>query len=815
MRHSQPPRRPAAGLAFAPALGLCLLMPWSIATIAQPAVQQQNQRRPIPFNIPAQPLVSALAEFGRQSGFQISYKPALLRGLNSLALTGNHTPDAALQQLLAPSALSFRWIAGDSITVEPAPRTEGTTLKPVHVTGNLEDQDARQSPSGYVALRSAAGSKTDTPLREIPQSISVLTRDQLDARNVQREGEAFRYSAGVFAEPYGGDPRPAFDAPFIRGFEVVDTGVYRDGLRELRGVWSGFTTEFYGLERVDILRGPSSVLYGQGSPGGVVDKISKRPAPGAVREIKVDVGSYDRRQLSLDVGGPVTQDETVLTRLVGVYRDSDTQYDYDGSHSIPDDRQYLAPSLSVQISEATTLSLYADFFRNRTAGPFTVTVNARPSHILTGEPHFNESDLRQYTTGYRVEHAFNDTWSIRQNLRYGKLDLLYSNMTNAGIQANGRTMNRNATSTDEQLDALLVDNQLEGHLSAGRFEHTVLVGIDYQEAEYDSLTRGGTGPTLDLLNPVYGQTVAKPVLVTSSSHQERDQLGFYVQDQIKFDDHWVLTLGGRQDSAEADTTNRRTNTTAKQDDDQFTYRIGLSYLFDNGVTPYTSYTESFLPTAGNDFAGNAFEPTTGEQYEVGVKYQPSPLLSMSVALFDLTQQNVLTQDPERPATAFRVQTGEINSQGIELESVLSLTQGFNLIASLTYNDVEVTKDNPNAAGVSKKGNRPTWIAERMAALWADYTVQGGVMRGFGGGIGVRYVGPTYADAANTIENDAYTLTDLSLHYDLGAVAPSMAGTNLQLNVNNLFDKEYYQCTATNNCTWGLERSVVGSVRYRW
>lgn len=781
------------------------------------------------FSIPAQSLAGALTEFARQSGQQISFRPDTVKGLASPGLNGRYSVDQALTRLLGGTRLNYQHGAGNSIIVESAPKSGGDVMQlgPVRIEGaGGQQQSAFLSPPGYVAKRSAAGTKTDTPLIEVPQSISVITRAQMDARNVQREGEAFRYTAGVFAEPYGADPRPTFDAPYIRGFDASTTGVYRDGLREVRGVWAGFISEFYGLERVDILKGPSSVMYGQGGPGGIIDKISKRPQRDAVREIALQYGSFDRKQVQFDVGERIDSDGDFVYRLIGLYRDSDTQYEYDSSHSIPDDRTYVAPSLTWQPSDNTTLTLLGDYLHNDTAGPFTVTqtrAGAKPLAlvILSGDPSFNESDTKQQTIGYRFEHRFNDTWTVRQNLRYGSIDFSYANMTLSGNLIGNRYYNRNASIIDEQIDSLTLDNQVQARFSHGAFEHTVLVGLDYQKSDYDTRTRGGLAPQLDIVNPVYGVHVNTPTLVTSNSHQDRHQLGVYAQEQLKYDDRLVFTLGLRQDDADAKTTNRLRSLTAvdrvvKQDDKEFTYRAGLTYLFDNGIAPYVSYSESFLPTMGVNPDGGVFKPTEGQQYEIGLKFQPNNFDGyFTVAWFDLTQKNVLTTDAIKGGS-WREQTGEVNSRGIELEGVVSLTEGLDLIAAYTYDDVEVTSDNAASLTVpSKKGLRPAYVAEHMASLWADYTVQGGALTGFGFGAGVRYVGPTYADAFNTIRNDGYTLVDAVLHYDLGRLTPILSGARFQLNASNLFNKDYTMCTATSNCTWGMERSVIGSLSYRW
>ncbi|MEF3365013.1 TonB-dependent siderophore receptor [Methylocystis sp. 9N] len=665
-----------------------------------------------------------------------------------------------------------------------------------------------------MARQSFAGTKTNTPILEVPQSISVITRQQMDVRNVQREGEAFRYTAGVFAEPYGADPRATFDAPYIRGFDVSTNGVYRDGLREANGVWARFISEFYGLERVDVLKGPSSVLYGQGSPGGIIDKITKKPTDFARGEIYMQGGTFNRLQGALDFSGPLDEDGRLLYRVVGMVRDSDTQFKYNDDKAVPDIRHYIAPSFTFRPTEDTKLTIQGDWLHNKTAGPFTLTLqNQTYTNIMIGDPNFNLSDFTQGTIGYRFEHRFDDAVTFRQNMRYGALDFQYNNMTASSITAS-TIVNRSTSAIDENIYSFALDNIAEAKFSTGPLSHTAIYGTDYQSATYTTRTLSGVGPKLALFYPVYGQLVAQPTTVSNYSHQTATQLGFYGQDQIKFN-NFVLTVGGRLDEARSTTVNYRTNAIANKRDVEPSYRAGLNYVFDGGLAPYVGYSHAFLPTTGTDFSGNPFKPTFAEQIEGGVKYQPEGFPGMiTIAYFNLTQQNVLTPDPLRPATTYKVQTGEVESRGLEIQATLNPMPGLDIIAAFTSNPVHVTKDNPNAQGVSTVGKRPAYIAKDFGSIWGDYTIQDGDFRGFGLGGGLRAVGPTYADAANTVQNKGYTLIDATLHYEPKTI-PRLDGFRLQLNVNNLLDRRHIICTATTNCQWGAERTIIGTLFYRW
>ncbi len=804
-----PYRQFAAGLAVA----VTTVLSAGIAPVA--AQVPTNLAEPRRFDIPAGPLGAAITAFGDVAGIRVLVPTALVDGRRSPGVSGDLTPEAALSRLLAGSGLTWRFTADRTVTLQPqaaAPAAPGvTTLTPVTVQGDGQSvQNAYDSPPGYVATRTAVGSKTDTPVLEVPQSTSVSTRDNMDARNVQRDSEALLYTPGVFAEPYGIEGR--YDSFMFRGFDL-GRGKFRDGLRLPYGTWTSMRTETYGLERVDVLRGPSSTLYGQNNPGGVLDKITKRPPSSLLREVDVQVGNFQRYQGAFDVGGPVDDKGEYKFRLTGLARSSGSQYKYSGAGSIPDDREYIAPAFTWSPTADTQLTLMADYLHALTAAPFVFNYpGPRPTRTLTGDPSFSQYEYTQYSGGWVFEHRFNEIWSVRQNFRIGRQDFYYGAVASSGLQANGYIINRSASATDETLNGLTVDNQAMAQFATGPLGHTVLVGADYLRSSYDSRTRSGTAPTLNLRNPVYGQTVQTPALVSSSSRQVLNQGGIYLQDQIRFGSGWMLTAGLRQDWAQSATQNRLTRVKTEMNDSAFTWRAGLNWVSSIGLAPYASYSRSFFPVSGTDFGGTPFKPTTGEQYEAGLRYQPAGFDALfSAAVFQLTQDNVTTPDPARPNTSFLVQTGQIRSRGLELEAMASPLPGLNLTASYTYQDVEITKTN----NPGQLGKTPVVVPGQMASAWTDYTIQSGPVAGLGFGGGVRYVGPTFATPTNTVENASSTLVDATIHYDLGRLNNRLNGARVALNVSNLFDRQYATCYNPNTCAWGLDRTVIGCVKYRW
>jgi iron complex outermembrane receptor protein len=681
-------------------------------------------------------------------------------------------------------------------------------LPEVNVSSEAEIESAYGPVEGYVANRGATATKTDTPLIEMPQSISVITRDRLDDENPSNIGEALRYVPGVTTQPFGFDSR--FDFFNIRGFSGTTNGsLYRDGLQLRSQGFRQFRYDIYGLERIEVLRGPASVLFGQGTIGGVVNYITKRPTREPLREFILEAGNFDRFQGKFDLSGPVADTDTLSYRLTGLARDSKTQVDF-----VEDDRIFIAPSLTWQPSEDTSLTILSHFEEDSTGSsnnffPFAGTVRGNPNgripvHRFSGEPTFDQYDRKEYSLGYLFEHKASDTWTFRQNARFDHTDVDFKQAFGLGLDpadSTQRLLQRGAFVGAEESDAFAIDTQAQAKVVTGSIAHTLLFGIDYQRSEFDVVSAFGLAPSIDLYTPVYGVPVTDPAVVAKNDGVQY-QTGLYFQEQAKFLDKWVLTLGGRQDYVDSETTDRLANTRTDENDHKFSGRAGLVYLADNGLAPYISYSESFLPVAGVDLSGRRFDPETGEQYEVGVKYQPPGVNAfITVAAFDLRRQNVSTPDPINPANT--LQTGEVRSRGIELEAVASLDTNLDVIATYTFQDLEITKSNDGT-----EGNTPSAVPRHLVSLRTNYSLREGWLAGLNLGLGLRYVGTTFVDDANSFKTESYTLVDASAQYDWKKFS-------VGLNVNNLFDKEYIAGCSGAACFYGATRTVVGSLRYRF
>lgn len=777
------------------------------------AQAQAQTERQTDFDIPAQSLSGALTLFGRQAGLQLSVDPALVAARTSAAVTGRMTATAALAQLLSGSGLTFRFTDPGTVVLSQTQANGATLLAPVSVVGAAPtgaSETPRGPTAGYVATRSASATKTDTPLLETAQSVSVVTREQMEDQGSKTVMQAMRYTPGAFTGQVGASNR--YDYVILRG--MVDRSidnVYLDGLKMMGddSTYSSMQVDPYFLERIDAVKGPSSVLYGRSSPGGLIDLSSKRPLFDAQNQMEVTYGSRDQRGLGFDLTGPVGDGQHVAYRLVGTAHAADTQFDY-----AREERYALSPSVTLK-NDDTSLTLLSYFQKDPEGG----THNGVPAdgalmphngsyvsrHFFDGEPDRERFERTQAMAGYSLEHRFDPVWSVRQNARYLDASVDIDQIYQIGWNGSSNTLNRYYSGGHETLRAFTIDNQVQADFDTVAVRHTVVGGIDYQTRTAKTDWLFGSVAGINPFNPVYGNNGLSNTSLDKKT-RDLDQTGLYLQDQIAWD-HWRLSLGGRQDWASTETRNRLQNTAASEDRQKLTKRAGLLYLFDNGIAPYASYSESFNPSLYSDAQGKPLKPTEGTQYEAGVKYQPPGSRSLvSAALFTIDQKNVAIKDP---VTYVYSPVGTIRSRGLELESHLQLTDEFRLMAGYSLIDAKYTE--------SPDGNQDhgaTQVPKHMASLWGEYAFSQGWLRYLSVGTGVRYVGSSWADRANTTKLPSYTVADMSARYDLEGAG--ITGAEFRLNVTNLFDKTYVaSCYELSNCYWGEERTVTGTLAYKF
>lgn len=719
-----------------------------------------------------------------------------------------------------------------------------------------EDDAAQRARSGDIVViangqaTASSSTKTSTPVIESPQSISVIGRDEIDLRASPTIADALSYTAGVQAEAFGIDSR--VDEVSVRGFGAggfSSNNNFVDGLRlPSGGQWTrpGFDT--FALEQIEVLKGPSGALYGQTAPGGVVNIVTKRPTEIFHAEVLLQAAGYTDLggwsfQGAADIGGPLNN--TMSARIVGLARYGDTQVD-----GIKIGRQYISPSLTWRPSDTTSWTVLGQYQRDEGGATFQFLPALGSLHqsdgkyidnsANIGEPEWNAFHRNQYLLASFFEQRIGDTLTLRNNTRYTHLDTLYRVVVLSGdtltvCPANmpgciaGRTIGRRAVQGIGESDGWATDTQAELKLDTGSIRHTVLAGFDYFHTDWehyrDLVAAARVLPLLDIFNPAprgsagYATSLSPQLYTETKSRQS----GLYAQDQIEFGNLRV-TIGGRQDWAKDDAFNPINGRRYVSDSDAFTWRAGAVYLFGRtGLAAYASYAESFLPQVSDpstSLNGQPFVPTTGQQYEAGLRFQKGRSLYVTLGAYQITQQNITTPAPVVPpatsapmcgtATCL-VQTGEGRVRGLEFEGKATLPWGTSIIGAVTRTTSEVTRSNT----ALQRGNDLPQVPDWMASLFLDQRITGGALAGLGFGGGIRYTGQSFGDTANLLEIPDYTLFDLFVRYDLGK-SLGLNGATLSINGRNIADTRYVAtCTATAACYYGQGRSLTARLQFRW
>ncbi|VUS45938.1 Ferrichrome-iron receptor [Klebsiella pasteurii] len=656
----------------------------------------------------------------------------------------------------------------------------------------------------------SGATKIATPDIETPQSVSIITREQFEEQGAISVRQAVSYTPGVYSNQIGASNR--FDYIVLRGFSDGSLdNVYLDGLKMMGDTnsHSSLVVDPWFLENIEVVRGPASVLYGRSSPGGIVALTSRKPSFDPGGEIKLFAGNNNQRGAAFDVTGALDDNDRVAARLSGMTRYADSQFD-----TLKEQRYAIMPSLTWRITDQTRLDLMAYLHRDPEGGshsglPYEGTVVPHygkkiANTFFEGEDDYDKYDRRENMVGYNFEHMFDNGWSVRQKLRYlhTKVEL---NQVYAAGWLNESELNRGYSGSDEKMNAITLDNQLDGSVDTWAVNHRLLLGIDYQDRSNNTTGYYGAFPAIDAFNPVYG---AKPDYITMYSREKHKlrQTGYYLQDQMSWE-RWRFTLGGRYDQVSVSNIDKLNQTRSDLDKNNFSTRAALLYLFDNGFAPYISYSTAFTPTSFADENGNVLDPMKGKQWEAGLKYEPEGMNSQfSASVFRINQTNIATK--EEPTDPYR-SIGEIESKGVELEAISQLTDSFRLQAAYTYTDIRYKKSSPE-----EQGKRAVYAPRNQASAWLSYDVKSGPLDGLTLGSGVRYVNGITSDRLNTHTLPSWTLVDMAIGYDLSKVG--IKGLSAQLNVNNLTDKSYIAaCNSLSYCYFGAERSIVGSVSWKF
>lgn len=666
----------------------------------------------------------------------------------------------------------------------------------------------RKTLAPFAVDISTSATKGSVPLIETPQSVALVTRELMDAQGVDSLSDALRYVGGVTPQTAG---RRGFDDFVIRGFSQ-SAYAFRDGLR----ADPGFLTEqeSFGMERIEVVKGPGSVLYGQVAPGGLVNLISKRPQFGLTKPIasvEVAAGQFGNTRITLDSRGAF--DHSVMQgdlawRAVLLVRDRNDAVPHAGAGRI-----YVAPSLAWRIGANTTLtalaSIQRDEFTRVVALPARGTVLPNPNgqialNLFLGEPGFDRLTSPQWSFGYQLEHRFNDRVQFTQNVRRNGYQLGGQNLNVGAISANGLTVGRNPIFLDIDNDQAAVDNQINVNWGSGLWRNDTLVGIDYLRFRNRQTQRAGTVAPLNLFAPVYGAVVTPAANLSSNRRQVQTQEGVYLQHIARIADTFVLHAGIRRDEARDETQNYLNNTEVNVKQSATTGRLGVVWLAPMGFAPYASYSESFLPLVANPLRdGSSVKPEEGEQVEFGVKWGPRDgTVQATIAHFDLKRKNVVSADPTN--ALFSVQVGEQRHRGTEFEVNARIAKVVDVVMQYSTLDAVVTRST-----TGNEGKRPQNAPKRMANVWTTWRLDKLGATGWDVSVGARNVSSRVGDVLNTYDVPGYTVADMAARYRSGPLT-------LALNVRNVGDKDYFLgTTAGTNVSVGEKRTAIMSLRYDW
>ncbi|MBE9051359.1 TonB-dependent siderophore receptor [Nostocales cyanobacterium LEGE 11386] len=661
--------------------------------------------------------------------------------------------------------------------IQPTPEPPTSETPPESPTAQQDDPIelivTGQQDTGYRVPNASTATRTDTPLRDIPQSIQIIPQQVLKDQRAD-------ISSALLNAPSVRNAAPSnFDSLRlqVRGFFSQPTV---NGIKETNGLASNVGPDLTGIENIEILLGPNSVLLGSTSPGGTVNFVTKQPLRDPYYFIEATVGSFDFYRGEVDISGPLDDEKKALYRLNASYRDQGFFTDLSQTRNL-----VIAPVLSLELSKNTNLTIEGIYKNlqqenNNLGLPAIGTIFSNPNGDIPRTRITNEGDLDVTTAriGYRLEHKFNENWSLNNSFRYG-----YLNYDGTGINVgtrlldDNRTLLRTANDLNDRYRDYRLTTNLIGKFVTGSINHQLLFGIDLGRLNNSLKFTGRPGAPINLFNPIYGQA---PGEITSEldTNTVTDELGIIIQDQVAIADNLKLLLSGRFDTFTQTNRDLLTATETSQSVSAFSPRVGIVYQPLPPISLYANYSRSFEPAIGQAFDGSDFEPTRGTQFEVGVKADLNQRLSTTLALYDITQSNVLTDDPNN--IGFSVQTGEQRSQGIELSLTGEILPGWNVFASYAYNDARVTEDNSIPVG-----NRVQRTTPHAASLWTTYEIQRGNLQGLGFGLGLFYVGDRAGDTGNTFEVPNYLTTNAAIFYKKDRFRAA-------INIRNLFNVDYFE-----------------------
>ncbi|MBW4645217.1 MAG: TonB-dependent siderophore receptor [Goleter apudmare HA4340-LM2] len=661
---------------------------------------------------------------------------------------------------------------------------------------------------GYRVPNTSVGTRTDTPLRDIPQTIRVIPQEVLRDQNVTRLEEALRNVPGVTTNTSSLYWANLFN---LRGFTADQSNFLRNGLRDPLGIYAG-ATDFSNVERVEVLSGPASVLYGNAAPGGTINVVTKQPLQDPFYALDATIGNYDFYRGGFDLSGPLNDSKTVLYRLDASYLNRGSFIEF-----YENEQFTVSPTVSFAIGQRTLLTLEGQYADSSSVPYFGIpavgTVLPNPNGPISRNRLATDPDARLDSVfgrlGYRLEHQFSDNWSLQSAFKVG----LFSEEANeryfirTSLNPDNRTLEGVNSTSSANTETYDLTTDLIGEFSTGSIDHQLVFGLSLSRLSLRGQGRFGNAEPLDLFDPNYGQRGRSESIFVPSQNflNTRGSLGIYVQDLVTLTDNLKLLLGGRFDIFEQTDRNFLDGTEQDLSGDAFSPRLGIVYQPIEPISLYASYSRSFSPALGTAFDGSQFQPERGTQYEIGVKADLSERLSATLAFYDLTRSNVLTDDT-RPGVppGFSIQTGEQRSRGVELTAQGEILPGWNIIAGYAYTDARITQDN-----TLPEGNRLRNIPENAINLWTTYKIQSGDLQGLGFGLGLFFAGERQGDLGNTFQLPSYWRTDAAIFYNRDRFRAA-------LNFRNLFNVDYFDSASSRLRVYpGEPLTVQGTISWEF
>jgi len=773
------------------------------------------------FDIPAQPLNRALLAYGRQSKQQLVYNTEITENIQSPALKGTYAKDPALIKLLAKSGLHYRVADNGTVLINKTAETSNPvppspTLPTINVVDKALYDDSDPYNEDYSLPNTSTATKTDTPIIETPFSVKTIPKQVLEDQQVIRLEKALQNVAGVVQESSSAQLRDSFT---IRGFSTGnDILYYRNGNPVIQSGGNGFSSkrDTANLERIEVLKGPGSLLFGRVEPGGIINLVTKQPLETAYYSLQQLFGSFDFYRTTIDATGPVSKDGSVLYRVNAAYESANSFADFVNS-----DRVFVAPVLKWNISPRTQLTAELEYQRfDETPGATIPALGNRPINVPISrnirEPGFNSNKGDRLLVGFNWSHSFNDNWNVSHRFYYNNIDVAEINQTffNGSADALGN-ISRGLGSERPKTDAYFTSLNLTGKLEGFGLKHTLLLGGDYFRSDAtDPFDVRFPNETFNVFNPVYNtvdfNSIDAANRISFGVDNTTEWYGLYAQDQVELPHNLFALAGFRFDQADQFDNLQGT---VSGDENRVSPRVGLLWRPLQALSWYGSYTENFGAANGNNGNGQILPAQTAQQWETGLKTELlDGRFSATAAYFELTRQNLAVADPNN--ILFLRAIGEAQSRGLELDISGELLPGWHIIGGYSHLFfANVTRDVGFDGGLGTQGNLLPNVPRDVGSLFTTYEFQQGVLQGIKVGGGVTALSQRQGNSNNTYQIPGYAIVNLLASY---SIKVGKAKVTTQLNIENLLDKTYFAGSNTgSDIFYGAPRTFLGSVRVEY